>query len=170
MTKPKRNVLETPMEGQIKANFDATYSQQDITANAGIIIRNHERSVMGTCSYPLGMTRDPTIAEVKECLQAVIFWEEMGFQNQVVEGNALTVIKKIKSDLMDRSVIGNIIYEIQRRNHNFITLSFEHTPRKTNEAAHALASRRYNLDNPIYWVEEVPTEIEPIIVNDQRRL
>ncbi|KAH1048227.1 hypothetical protein J1N35_039011 [Gossypium stocksii] len=44
-----------------------------------------------------------------------------------------------------------------------------YTPRKTNEAAHALASRWYNLDNPSYWVEEVPTEIEPIIVNNQRR-
>ncbi|MBA0678063.1 hypothetical protein Goari_019429, partial [Gossypium aridum] len=38
----------------------------------------------------------------------------MGFQDLVVEGDALTVIKKLKSELVDRSTIDNIINEIQR--------------------------------------------------------
>ncbi|MBA0556391.1 hypothetical protein Goshw_028835 [Gossypium schwendimanii] len=33
----------------------------------------------------------------------------MGFRDLVVEGDALTVIKKLKSDSVDRSVICNII-------------------------------------------------------------
>ncbi|MBA0851078.1 hypothetical protein Goshw_012703, partial [Gossypium schwendimanii] len=65
----------------------------------------------------------------------------MGFQDLVVEGDALTVIKKLKSELVDRSTIDNIINEIQRKIFSFVNLSFEFTPRKTNEAAHALATR-----------------------------
>lgn len=78
------------MEGQIKANFDAAYSQQNSIAIAGVILGNHEGFVMGACSYPLGKTGDPTTAEAKAYLQAIIFEEEMGFRDLVVEGDGLT--------------------------------------------------------------------------------
>lgn len=44
---------------------------------------------MGACTYPLGRTGNPTTAEVKVCLQAIIFGEKMGFRDLVVEGDAL---------------------------------------------------------------------------------
>ncbi|MBA0875190.1 hypothetical protein Goshw_027687 [Gossypium schwendimanii] len=111
-----------------------------MTATVGVIIRNHEGFVMGACPYPLGRTGDPSTTEAKACLHAVIFGEEMGFRDLVVEGDCLTVIKKLKSDSVDRSVIGNIISEIQRKKLSFGTLSFEYTPQKTSEEAHALAT------------------------------
>ncbi|MBA0817839.1 hypothetical protein Gohar_022234, partial [Gossypium harknessii] len=80
-----------------------------MTATAGIIIKNHECFVMGACIYLLGRTGDSTTVEVKACLQAVIFGEEMGFRDLVVEGDTLIVIKKLKSDSADRSMISNII-------------------------------------------------------------
>ncbi|MBA0633824.1 hypothetical protein Godav_025499 [Gossypium davidsonii] len=141
-----------------------------MTATAGIIIKNHECLVMGACTYPLGRTGDSTTAEAKACLQAVIFGEEMGFRDLVVEGDGLIVIKKLKLDSADRSVVGNIINEIQRKIFSFVNLSFEYTSRKTNETTHALEARVYNLTSSSYWIEEVPTEMEPTIVNDQRRL
>ncbi|KAK5812692.1 hypothetical protein PVK06_028130 [Gossypium arboreum] len=48
--------------------------------------------------YLVENARDPTTVEARACLQAVTFGEEMGFSNVVVEGNALTVIKKLNSD------------------------------------------------------------------------
>ncbi|MFQ6631862.1 hypothetical protein Gotur_009379 [Gossypium turneri] len=117
-----------------QSQFEAAFSQQDMTATAGVIIRNHERFVMGACTYPLGRTGDLTTVEANVYLQAAIFGEEMGFRDLVVEGDALIVIKKLKSDSVDRS---------------------------KNEAAHAVATRGFNLANPSYWIEEVPTEIEP---------
>ncbi|MFQ6627030.1 hypothetical protein Gotur_006415 [Gossypium turneri] len=74
-----------------------------MTATAGIIIKNHECFVMGACIYLLGRTGDSTTVEVKACLQAIIFGEEMGFRDLVVEGDTLIVIKKLKSDSADRS-------------------------------------------------------------------
>ncbi|KAA3467247.1 hypothetical protein EPI10_002272 [Gossypium australe] len=57
-----------------------------MTATVGVILRNHEGFVIGACSYPLGRTGDPTTAEAKACLQAVIFVEEMGFRDLVSKG------------------------------------------------------------------------------------
>ncbi|MBA0553368.1 hypothetical protein Golob_012556 [Gossypium lobatum] len=75
----------------------------------------------------------------------------MGFRDLV----ALTVIKKLKSDSVDRSAIGNIINEIQRKRFSFVNLSFEFTLQKTNEVAHALVTRGYNLTSPSYWIKEL---------------
>ncbi|MBA0753366.1 hypothetical protein Gogos_019853, partial [Gossypium gossypioides] len=122
---------------------------------------------MGACTYPLGRIGDPTTAKAKACLHVVIFGEEMGFRDLVVKGDALIVIKKLKSYSADRSVIGNIINEIQRKRFSFVNLSFEYTFRKTNEVVHALEARGYNLTSSSYWIEKVPTEMEPTIINDQ---
>lgn len=105
---------------------------------------------MGYCAYPLGSTGDLTTAEAKACLQAIIFGEEMSFRDLVVEGDALTVVKKIRLDSKDRSVIGNIIDEIKGKRTSFNHLSFEYTLRKVNEKAHGLAARAIDLLAPIY--------------------
>ncbi|MBA0678353.1 hypothetical protein Goari_019706 [Gossypium aridum] len=99
-------------------------------------LRNHEGLVMGYCAYPLGSTRDLTTAEAKACLQAIIFREEMSFRDLVVEGDALTVIKKLRLDSKDRSVIGNIIDEIKGKRTSFDHLSFEYTLRKRGEVSY----------------------------------
>ncbi|MBA0713243.1 hypothetical protein Golax_012286, partial [Gossypium laxum] len=99
-----REVFWRPLkEEQVKANFEAAFSQQDMTATAGVIIKNHEGFVMGAYTYLLGRTWDLTTAKANVYLQAAIFGEEIGFRDLVVEGDALIVIKKLKSDLVDRS-------------------------------------------------------------------
>ncbi|MBA0856466.1 hypothetical protein Goshw_028835 [Gossypium schwendimanii] len=75
-----------------------------MTATARIIIRNHEGFTIGAYTYPLGRIGNPTTVEAMAYLQAIIFGEKkMGFRDLVVEGDALTVIKKLKSDSVDRS-------------------------------------------------------------------
>ncbi|MBA0570249.1 hypothetical protein Golob_003928, partial [Gossypium lobatum] len=50
---------------------------------------------MGACVYPVNNIRDSTTVEVVVCLQAVTFTEEMGFDDVVIEGDSLTIIKKL---------------------------------------------------------------------------
>lgn len=42
-------------------------------------------------------------------------------------------------------------------------------PRKANKAAHAMAKWGQKNEQPNYWVEEVPMEVEDAILEDQRR-
>ncbi|MBA0552149.1 hypothetical protein Golob_022987 [Gossypium lobatum] len=89
--KPKEDFWRPSKAEQMKVNFNAIFFQQELKATTGIIIRNYEGLVMGSCTYPLGRTGDPTTMEAKACLQAIIFGEEMRFQDLVVEGDALTI-------------------------------------------------------------------------------
>ncbi|MBA0747384.1 hypothetical protein Gogos_004300 [Gossypium gossypioides] len=59
------------------------------------------------CTFTKLVLQDVGVA----CLQAAIFTEDLGFKEVSVEGDVLTVIKKLIPVENDRSVIGNIIKE-----------------------------------------------------------
>ncbi|KAK5825506.1 hypothetical protein PVK06_020347 [Gossypium arboreum] len=49
---------------------------------------------MALCTYLWENILDPTMAEVRACLNMVSFVEELGFRDVCVEGDALIVIRK----------------------------------------------------------------------------
>lgn len=67
---------------------------------------------MVACTYPFENVADPTIVESKACLQAITFVEELGFPKIIVERDALIIIKKLKSDKKDRSIVSVLMNEI----------------------------------------------------------
>ncbi|MBA0602780.1 hypothetical protein Gorai_002949, partial [Gossypium raimondii] len=90
MQKPKYDGWGPPVDDVIKINFDASYNQQSCKSSSGIITRNNEGMVV-------------TVAE------------EMGFQDVCVEGDVLTVIRKLNFAEEDRSSISSLIKEIKGR-------------------------------------------------------
>lgn len=55
---------------------------------------------MASCTYQWKNIPDPTTAEARAC-----FKKELGFRDVCVEGDALTVIRKLKSAEKDRSTV-----------------------------------------------------------------
>ncbi|MBA0822290.1 hypothetical protein Goarm_019099 [Gossypium armourianum] len=68
--------------------------------------------------------------------------EEMGFQDICVEGNALTVIRRLNSAEEDRSCISSVIQEINGRAPKFRRMWFRFMPREANKAAHGMTLER----------------------------
>ncbi|MBA0853264.1 hypothetical protein Goshw_015455, partial [Gossypium schwendimanii] len=93
---------------------------------------------------------------------------ELGFQDICVEGDSLTVVKKLNDEHNDRSEIADIIKELKSRYSRFRNISFRHTFRSANGAAHGIAFYGQQYDSPIYWVEEVPLDIEHLILKDMQ--
>ncbi|MBA0847404.1 hypothetical protein Goshw_017470 [Gossypium schwendimanii] len=94
---------------------------------------------MVACTYPWENISDPVMAETRACLQAIIMAKDIGFQDICIEGDALTIIRKLNSADEDRSCISNLIKEIKGRGYNFRSLSFKHVPKEANKVAHAMA-------------------------------
>ncbi|MFQ6645197.1 hypothetical protein Gotur_020017, partial [Gossypium turneri] len=97
---------------------------------------------MGACVYPVNNIRDSTTVEVVACLQAVNFAKEIGFGDVVIEGDSLTVIKKLNYQEENRSVICNILNEIKLKVTRFRSLSFRYIPYSANMATYDLAVKR----------------------------
>ncbi|KAK5835287.1 hypothetical protein PVK06_010975 [Gossypium arboreum] len=107
------------------------------------------------------------MAEARACFQTVTMEEEMGFQDICVEGDALTVIRKLISVVEDRSCIRNLIQEIKGRISKFRSLQFKYVPREANKAVHGLALEGQKYEGPRYWMEEVPRTVEGLVNHDR---
>ncbi|MBA0803183.1 hypothetical protein Gohar_013425, partial [Gossypium harknessii] len=84
------------IEEWLKKNFDASYQGHQNRSISSIIIRNNEGLVMASCVYPVANVRDLTMIEAWVCFQAVTFIEKLGFRDVCVEGDALTIIRKLR--------------------------------------------------------------------------
>ncbi|KAK8669923.1 hypothetical protein V6N13_104690 [Hibiscus sabdariffa] len=89
-------------ENYVKVNFDASFNSLNNCSGTGIIIRNSNCEIMASCAHPNPDTPNATFAEALACKQAVLLSCDLGFQKVIVEGDALSIINKIKNATVDR--------------------------------------------------------------------
>ncbi|TYH80252.1 hypothetical protein ES332_D03G120200v1 [Gossypium tomentosum] len=159
---------EPPDNDTIKINFDASFNQSANFSTTGIIAQNKDGLIMAAGTYSWKNIADPVMAEARACLQAVILAEEMGFQDVCFEGDALTIIRKLRATDEDKSCIRSLIKRLRKKGRRFRRLSFKHIPREANKVAHAMAKYGERYEHPQFWIEEAPLAIE-FLVNQERR-
>ncbi|KAK8680171.1 hypothetical protein V6N13_109124 [Hibiscus sabdariffa] len=81
------------------------------------------------------------VNSVKGMMKVVILVRELGFSKIVVEGDSLTVIKKLYLVVADTSTIGPMIYDIRVVAQGFVHVSYSFVRRQANIVPHALASK-----------------------------
>ncbi|KAK8595894.1 hypothetical protein V6N12_064401 [Hibiscus sabdariffa] len=132
-----------PAPGIIKINFDTSFVSDKREAFSRIIARNS--------------------------LAAVNFAIELGFRSIHVEGDSLTVIKKLSSSSSDKSIIRPIISDIKSKLVFFEKITFSHVGRRGNEATHVLAQVYQHFQLPCYWIEDAPPDVEQVALRDLRQ-
>ncbi|MBA0877993.1 hypothetical protein Goshw_000411 [Gossypium schwendimanii] len=83
--------------------------------------------------------------EAIECLQAVTVGRDLGMKYVEIEGDSLTVTKKVKNPNRDKSAIGPYIHDIKEQNVTFYECKFQHARRAANKSTHNLASERLKM-------------------------
>ncbi|KAA3474146.1 reverse transcriptase [Gossypium australe] len=92
----------------IKLKFDASFDRVSKSAITAVVARNDKGLVMGACAYQYTEVVDAFVAKARACERAVLFAIDMGFRKIILEGDSLTVIKKLRSAKNDRPVIHSI--------------------------------------------------------------
>ncbi|KAK8563481.1 hypothetical protein V6N13_006324 [Hibiscus sabdariffa] len=123
---------------------------------------------MAACVILHYVVNDAFIAEARACEAAVNFAMELGFMSIHVEGDSLTVIKKLSSLSNDKPIIRPIISDIKSKLTFFKKITFSHVGHRGNEAAHVLAKAHHCFQLPRYWIEEFPSEVEQAVFRDLR--
>lgn len=93
----------------VKINFDASFNRHEHNSVSRIVFRDNEGYILAVCTYSNSFVVDPTTTEVRACLQAVTVAKDLGLWRLVVEGDSLTIVKKIQSLGEERSNIAMII-------------------------------------------------------------
>ncbi|KAK5812794.1 hypothetical protein PVK06_028234 [Gossypium arboreum] len=90
----------------------------------------------------------------------------MGFRNLILEDDSLTVIKKLNSNIVDRSILSPISQNIQLLERFFKEVVYQFVPRDTNRTTNALAMDGRHRILPCFWVEEAPSSVAPLAEMD----
>lgn len=78
------------------------------------------------------------MAEALASLQAITVAEELGFHKLVLEGDNLSVIRKINDKPEDRSIISMVINEIKHKSTRFERFIYTFSRWVANQAAHKM--------------------------------
>ncbi|MFQ6642879.1 hypothetical protein Gotur_017418, partial [Gossypium turneri] len=107
-------------------------------------------------------------AEALPCVQAIRFRVKLGFLRSDIEGDALSVIKKIQSEEDERSEIRAYILDAKRLKSYFISCRFRHAWRQMNKVAHLLAKEGLNMEEDTYLRNDLPRSVARAIEENRR--
>ncbi|GMJ09472.1 hypothetical protein HRI_004616400 [Hibiscus trionum] len=124
---------------------------------------------MAVCTIHHHHVADPFIAEAHASLQTVLFMRDLGFRRVIVEGDSLTVMKKVNGTAHDRSIISPIVQEIKELSKKFESIQFRFTYREANGVAHLLAKLGGDMPSPSYWIEEAPVAVMNLTASEEYR-
>ncbi|KAK8686344.1 hypothetical protein V6N13_125369 [Hibiscus sabdariffa] len=158
-----------PTQGIIKFNFDTTLTIATMEAYSGVIARNSHGLIMVACVLHHSAVNNAFIAKARACEAGVNFAIELGLQSIHVEGDSLSVIKKLSSSSVDKSIISPIISDIKYKLIFFEKITFSHVGRQVNEVAHLLAQAHSRFHLPQYWIEDALPEVEQAALRDLRQ-
>ncbi|KAK8576343.1 hypothetical protein V6N13_090816 [Hibiscus sabdariffa] len=163
-----KNVKWFPPDGDIiKFNFDASFNAESKSSISGIVARDCQGFIVAACTCPHSGIGDAFIAEAVACDKAVSFALELGFRSVQIEGDSLSLIKKLSSAMADKSVISPILLDIKALSKAFDIITFSFVSREGNKVAHELARARLQYSEPRYWIEEAPTTVERLAQRDR---
>ncbi|KAK5774762.1 hypothetical protein PVK06_042618 [Gossypium arboreum] len=92
----------------------------------------------------------------------------MGFRCPVVEGDSLTVIKKLQARVEDKSILRPIIHHIRDLEHYFEKVVYLFIPRSVNDAAYTLAVERRRSQRSGFGVDGVSASVTRSMERDWR--
>jgi ribonuclease HI len=123
----------------LKINWDAAMNTMNGVIGVGIIARDWRGSVIATKSKHLLLRSEPVVVETLVALQALIFCTKQGYQNVLLEGNAMQVVNMINSDKPCNSRYGHLVEDIREVSRSLGETRVQHVRRTANKAAHELA-------------------------------
>ena len=107
------NRWKAPPIGFVKANFDAANSEVLRLFGVGVVIRDSDSAVLASCVEKIDQVYKTEDTEALAALKALTFAHELGFQNVVLKGDALSLIQALKSQEQNLSSWGLLIENVK---------------------------------------------------------
>ncbi|KAK4381492.1 hypothetical protein Sango_2963000 [Sesamum angolense] len=157
-----------PPAGSFKLNFDAAIHKDLNGAGAGVVVRNNEGCCIRWSSKFFPGIIDLEQAAALAARVAAILARDLQLTNMIVEGDCLSVIKKLKDGAVDDSYISPIIQDIKKILSGLDKVEFNHVKREGNMAAHFLVRNSIS-QNYCFSIlpEEVALAISVYLISDE---
>ncbi|XP_042954639.1 uncharacterized protein LOC122291053 [Carya illinoinensis] len=152
-----------PPAGVYKVNWDAAIKEEASKVGIGIVIRDFEGRVVASRSLQKFMFTDAFTAETQGALQAVCFAKDIGLRRIILQGDALNVVKSLKTDSSESHYSGVLLWDAKHILNQFDYWDVVHVKRQVNVAAHVLAKYGLSSDEDEVRLEDSHLCILPFI-------
>ena len=90
------NRWQAPQAVFVKVNFDGAVFGELNKSGVGVVIRDNNGTILGSCSEKLSQAYKAEETEALAARKALMFAHELGFQRVILEGDALGLIQALK--------------------------------------------------------------------------
>ncbi|KAK5842421.1 hypothetical protein PVK06_004774 [Gossypium arboreum] len=162
-----KDLWRPPDDGVIKLNFDVSFQKDVKIATTAVIARDSTGDIVGAETYLVEDVADAFVAEARACERALIYAAERGFRRLQLEGDSLSVIKSIKKEGKNKSILRPITQHICKMGLSFDEVTYLFVPKSMNGAAHTLAleGRRKHFCGG--WGTGVPASVKKFVMADR---
>ena len=149
-----------------KVNMDATVLKSTKSVGIGVIVRDHMGDVLAALSMQLPLPLVPLEAEAKAMDMAISFTKVIVLQEVTFESDCSVLIGALSDTSKLPISIENIVTGIHNKLQHFRQHQMLHAQRQGHTPAHHLAHHAKGLDNFVSWIEETPSFIEFVVIQD----
>ena len=149
-----------------KVNTDAAVFKNSKSVGIGVVVRDHEGSVLAALSKRPPLPLGPLEAEAKAMEEAISFATDIGLQEAIFETDSLALSGTLTDMSTVPITIKNCIGGIHLKLQNFKQSRVQHVRGEGNKPAHTLAHRAKGIDNFVTWIEKTLSFIESFVTQD----
>lgn len=136
-----KELWRPPEAGVIKLNFDVTFLCETRLATTTVLARDLKGEIVAAETYLFEDVVDAFVAEARACERVLLLACEMGFRHLIVEGDSLTIIKSIKKNEEDKSVLRPITQHISTLEIYFDEVTYLFIPHRLWSGSHFSVGR-----------------------------
>ena len=156
-----------PSNSWCKANFDGAVFQELGEAGLGVVVRDHEGTVIGAFSERIALP--PTVEDVEAMAgrRAISFAKELGLPKVIFEGDAARIINSLNSEEECLAPFGHIVEESRYLGASFSAFAFNHVKRIGNRIADKLAKLARESLSPCCWLNGIHSDAINLVLSDR---
>ena len=124
-------------------------------AGLGVVVHDSQGSMIASLSEQAPMPFSSNIVEAMAAARALIFAQELGITEFVLEGDSEVVVNSLRSKETSFSSFGHLLESAKSLLGPMTGISFSHVHRYGNRIAYNLTRHARNVRGLSVWVEDV---------------
>ena len=161
---PPATSWRPPNASWYKINSNGTAKEN--CAGIRAVIRNEQGLVMASLSQEVPLPFTVVKVEALAGRRAVEFAAELDLDRIILEGDSLILTNTLWSGCRSLAQFGHIAIDVQHIvSQSFIDFNFSHVSRLCNTEAHShsLARRAICSSHMVFWMDDVPFDVIPVL-------
>ena len=97
----------------VKINFDGAVFSKENKSGIGVVVRNENGLVLGSCTKRLSQAYSATEIKTMVATTTLVFASELGVRQAILEGDSMAVIKALKEFEYPLSPLGLLLEDVR---------------------------------------------------------